>query len=165
MLVYIDFPESAEAKENVKDAESNRRLADQFRIKEKDYPTVLLTDKDGQPIGILEGGFGAKGSRGRRGEADNNEAAAKRPGGELGAGRSERIPRDAQAVAQDRRHESKSDGEIKTLSGEEKQKPSAKLLDLLEINDLDRFYGPEIKEWAAMLPADLPPRPARRYPR
>ena len=160
LLVYIDFPESAEAKENVKDPERNRRLADQFHLKEKDYPTVLLTDKDGQPIGILEG---FQKDEGGGGEADNNEGG----GDEEGPGESFISESGVNAFRamlkqwhKTGREYHKATANIKTLSGEEQQKAIGKLLDLLEINDLDRFYKPQIDAWLAMLPPKLQKRPA-----
>ena len=54
----------------------------------------------------------------------------------------------------------KAKDKIKALdAGDEKNQVIGKLLDLLELNDLDRFYQPQITEWKGMLPAALQHRP------
>ena len=54
VLVYPDAPKSDGAnKAKVKDAKQNERVTKQFNVGY--YPTVLLLDKEGRPIGVHEG--------------------------------------------------------------------------------------------------------------
>jgi thioredoxin-related protein len=52
VCVYIDNPEKDEAKKKVRDLNRNRELTKKFRITV--FPTVVVTDKDARPFGIME---------------------------------------------------------------------------------------------------------------
>jgi S1-C subfamily serine protease/thioredoxin-related protein/DNA-directed RNA polymerase subunit RPC12/RpoP len=157
VLVYIDLADSPEAKADVKDAASNRRLRDQFEISE--YPTLVMTDADGQVLGFL-GGFQEEGVGGAAiGPADHEE--------DEGEGSNELFVGGVKAfevMFKEWRNTGealhKAMEQVKSLTeGEEKHKAIGKLLDLLEVNNLERFYQPQIAQWTAMLPEALRKRP------
>ena len=52
VLVYVDFPQSPEARAHVRNPDHNEALGKQFDV--KDYPVVMLFGQDGKPIGILQ---------------------------------------------------------------------------------------------------------------
>ncbi len=52
VCVYIDNPEKDEAKQKVHDLNRNREFTKKFRITA--FPTVVVTDKDARPFGIME---------------------------------------------------------------------------------------------------------------
>ena len=144
----------------MKDAERNRRLADQFHLKEKEYPTLLLTDKDGQPIGIPRRlperrGHAARpttrrsGRRRGRPERENFIRRGRRKG-------FRRMLKQWRKIGDEY---PPSDGQHQDPVRRGAEKAIGKLLDLLEINDLDRFYQPQIREWLAVLPRELQKRP------
>ena len=156
-LVYIDLADTADAKENVKDADRNRQLRDQFQVGE--YPTVLMTDEEGQVMGFL-GGFQKEGMGNLTIHEDEHEGDDEEGGGpstetvfEGGAQSFQRMFKQWHEMGTEIR---KATEKIKSLSaGEDKNKAIGKLLDLLELNDLDRFYQTQITEWKALLPEEL----------
>jgi hypothetical protein len=52
ICVYIDNPEKDEAKKKVRDLNRNKELTKKFRITV--FPTVVVTDADARPFGIME---------------------------------------------------------------------------------------------------------------
>ena len=52
VLVYVDFPQTRRRRAKVQSRERNEALGQQFQV--KDYPTVVLTQPDGKPIGCLQ---------------------------------------------------------------------------------------------------------------
>ena len=52
VCVYIDNPAKDEAKKKVRDLTRNKKLTSKFRITV--FPTVVVTDADARPFGIME---------------------------------------------------------------------------------------------------------------
>ena len=126
ILVYADFPHSAEAKGKVKNADRNKKLQEQFGVGAT-YPAVVITDKDGQPWGIHEGNIG-NGMTEFNATLDN-------------FGRFGSRLKELQAAI--------------TTSTDAAKKVEAlcNAIDMVENNKLTRFYSTQIKDWTAMLPA------------
>lgn len=51
VLVSIDFPRKAEAKQRVEDSQRNQGLAESYHVSK--YPTVVLTDAEGRPYAVV----------------------------------------------------------------------------------------------------------------
>ena len=160
-LVYIDTSDTSDANAAIENADRNRRFCEQFHVTE--YPSIVMIDADGNVIGFL-GGFqkDMNGSSDEEhqgddeGEGPNTPPTEETPFG----GSAANFHRMFKQWQQMGTEISKQSDAIKSMSaGEEKNKAIGKLLDLLEINDLARFYQPQIVEWKAMLPAALQNRP------
>jgi S1-C subfamily serine protease/DNA-directed RNA polymerase subunit RPC12/RpoP len=126
VLVYADFPHSAEAKGKVKNPDRNKRLQDQFGVGAT-YPAVVVTNKDGQPLGMHEGN--------------------------VAGGLKEFTPLldDWNQVG----YCLKDMAALNTITDTaKKQEAVRKALDALEDHKLNRFYSAQIKEWLAMLPPE-----------
>ena len=128
VLVYVDFPQTPEARAHVQNADRNEALGKQFDV--KDYPVVMLFGQDSKPIGILQTHLPERGLKGFfdllkewRHFGDELQAATK---------------------------------EIQTATDAAKKNEAiCKAWDLVAGNDLERYYKQEVDQWVAMLPADM----------
>ena len=124
VCVYIDNPENAEAQGKVENADRNRKLTEKFRITV--FPTVVVTDPQGRPFGIMEGykinGINAFLELMDKWAADGKslfDLLAKIDAMPKGSANADLV---------------------------------GKVLDFLEMNKLDRFYRDTIKDLTARLP-------------
>ena len=123
ILVYADFPHSADAKGKVKKPDRNKRLQDQFGVGAT-YPTVVVTDKDGQPWGMHEGNVsGLK----EFNDLLNNWS-------QVGI------------------HLKEAMASITSTDAAKKLEAVRGAIDMIEDHKLTRFYSAQIKDWTAMLP-------------
>lgn len=58
VLVEVDYPRAKPLSEAVR--KQNERLLHQYKIEESGYPTVILLNPDGRPVGQLEGYSGER---------------------------------------------------------------------------------------------------------
>lgn len=58
VLVELDYPRAKPLSETVR--KQNERLLHQYKIEESGYPTVILLNPDGRPVGQLEGYSGER---------------------------------------------------------------------------------------------------------
>ena len=126
VLVYADFPKTVQGAAKVQSRERNEALGEQFQV--KDYPTVVLTQPDGKPIGCLQVHV-----------AVDLKAFLKMF--KLWQTTGEKL----QALTKD----------IETAKDEAKKRAICDAWDLLAGSDLERFYATEIEKWKVMLPADM----------
>ena len=137
VCVYIDNPQGAEAKGQVKDAARNGKLTQEFGITV--FPTVIAADAKGRPFGVLEdykiGGVNAFLELMDKWEADGKELF------EMLA-KVDALPKGS------------GGGEL-----------AHKALDFLQLNDLERFYRTVAADLAARMArreARSPRRPTNR---
>ena len=126
VLVYADFPKTLQGAAKVQSRERNEALGEQFQV--KDYPTVVLTQPDGKPIGCLQVHV-----------AVDLKAFLKMF--KLWQTTGEKL----QALTKD----------IETAKDEAKKRAICDAWDLLAGSDLERYYAADIEKWKAMLPADM----------
>jgi S1-C subfamily serine protease/thioredoxin-related protein/DNA-directed RNA polymerase subunit RPC12/RpoP len=127
VLMYVDLPQTPEARAHVDNPDRNEDLAKKFDV--KDYPVVMLIGQDGKPIGVLQ----TLPERGLKGFFDLLKEW-RHCGDELQTLRKE----------------------IQTATDPAKKNEAiCKAWDLLAGNDLERYYEPEVHQWVAMLPANM----------
>ena len=124
VCVYIDNPKNAEAQNEVKDADRNRKLTEKFHISV--FPTVVVLDPRGkpQPFGIMDG-YSINGVSAFLEILDKWDADGKTL------------------------HELLA----KTGNGAGNSDLVGETLDFLQMNHLERFYHGTINELTARLPA------------
>ncbi len=127
VLLYVDFPETPEARAKVKDPVRNEALGHCFQV--TDYPTVMLVGKQQKPVGILPA---------------NQECDLKEFLDLLKKWR--HTDAELQSLTKD----------IETATDKAKKNDAiCKAWDLVVVNDLERYYAGEIEQWKGMLPPDM----------